>query len=208
MSSEPTPLRRPVEAIDDSTLAGEIKRSSPARARELFAGLVARHQRRAYRLAYSYLRNHADADEAVQDAFVRVYTHLSSYREELSFEVWFTRILVNLCLDRLKNRARRERWLAPGHDISVELDVLVPAAGRGSPTPEELLMRREFRARVAQAVSRLPKRQRDVFMLCHYDHRSFREVGAITGLRESTVRVHLFRAIRKLRRGLAGGGVL
>lgn len=208
MSGEPTLPFRAAEPIDNSALAAEIKRSVPARARELFASLVARHQRRAYRLAYSYLRNHADTDEAVQDAFVRVYTHMSSYREELPFEVWFTRILVNLCLDRLKNRARRERWLVPGGDPLSEPDVVLPAPGRGSPTPEELLMRREFRGRVARAVSHLPKRQRDVFMLCHYDHRSFREVGAITGLRESTVRVHLFRAIRKLRRALEAGGRL
>ena len=84
-----------------------------AEARERYAELVARHQRRAARIAFHYLRDSAEADEAVQDAFVKAYSHLSSFREELPFEVWFTRILINGCLDRIKARTRRERWLVP-----------------------------------------------------------------------------------------------
>ena len=74
---------------------------------------MARHQRRASRIAFHYLRDAAEADEAVQDAFVKAYSHLSTFREELPFEVWFTRILINGCLDRIKARTRRERWLVP-----------------------------------------------------------------------------------------------
>ena len=84
-----------------------------AEARERYAELVARHQRRASRIAYHYLRDGAEADEAVQDAFVKAYQHLASFREELPFDVWFTRILINGCLDRIKARTRRERWLLP-----------------------------------------------------------------------------------------------
>ena len=72
-----------------------------------------RHQRRASRIAFHYLRDAADADEAVQDAFVKAYMHIGTFREELPFEVWFTRILINGCLDRLKARRRREKWIAP-----------------------------------------------------------------------------------------------
>src|SRR6478735_5368219 len=84
-----------------------------ADARERYAELVARHQRRAARIAHHYLRDSAEADEAVQDAFVKAYQHLASFREELPFDVWFTRILINGCLDRIKARTRRERWLLP-----------------------------------------------------------------------------------------------
>src|ERR687893_521890 len=87
-----------------------------AEARERYADLVARHQRRAVRIAFHYMRDAAEADEAVQDAFVKAYSHLASFREELPFEVWFTRILINGCLDRIKARTRRERWLAPMPD--------------------------------------------------------------------------------------------
>src|ERR687891_508404 len=84
-----------------------------ADARERYAELVGRHQRRASRIAFHYLRDGAEADEAVQDAFVKAYAHLSTFREELPFEVWFTRILINGCLDRIKARTRRERWIVP-----------------------------------------------------------------------------------------------
>jgi RNA polymerase sigma-70 factor (ECF subfamily) len=151
------------------------------------------------RIAFHYLRNAADADEAVQDAFIKAYSHLSSFREELPFEVWFTRILINGCLDRIKARTRRERWIVsmpdgPGQDR--DLAERTPARG---PSPEDLLLARERRQKLAAALARLPERQRSVFMLSHYEGCTSREVSAITGLNESTVRVHLFRAIRKLR---------
>jgi RNA polymerase sigma-70 factor (ECF subfamily) len=71
-------------------------------------------------------------------------------------------------------------------------------AGR-DPSPEDQLLARERRERLAQALAKLPERQRSVFMLSHYEGCTSREVSALTGLNESTVRVHLFRAIRKLR---------
>src|SRR5215831_16484968 len=111
----------------DSQLAGEIKRlvagGERDAARERYGELVASQQRRAVRIAYQYLRDAHDADEAVQDAFVKVFTHITSYREDLPFEVWFTRILVNGCLDLRKARARRLRWAMP---MSSAADVLPP----------------------------------------------------------------------------------
>src|SRR5471032_1169076 len=101
----------------DARVAIDVKAFQAAgqtdQARERYAELVTRHQRRALRIAYHYLRDAADADEAVQDAFIKAYLHLGTFREELPFEIWFTRILINGCLDRLKARRRRERWLAP-----------------------------------------------------------------------------------------------
>jgi RNA polymerase sigma-70 factor, ECF subfamily len=170
-----------------------------AEARERYAELVSRHQRRASRIAYHYLRDAADADEAVQDAFVKAFSHLHSFREELPFEVWFTRILINGCLDRIKARTRRERWITSMPDgPGGERDFAERTPGR-EPSPEAQLLARERRRRVAEALAKLPDRQRSVFMLSHYEGCTSREVSAMTGLNESTVRVHLFRAIRKLR---------
>jgi len=186
-------------------------------ARERYAELVARHQRRASRIAYHYLRDSAEADEAVQDAFVKAYQHLASFREELPFDVWFTRILINGCLDRIKARTRRERWLLPmsgkpGSRVSgassaadaapAERD-LTERVAAGGLSPEQALLGRERRREIATALSKLPERQRSVFVLSHVEGRTSREVSALTGLNESTVRVHLFRAIRKLRTLLA-----
>src|SRR3954454_7335186 len=88
-----------------------------AEARERYAELVGRHQRRASRIAFHYLRDVSEADEAVQDAFVKVFSHITTYREAWPFEVWFTRILINGCADRRKIRSRRERWFVSG-DVS------------------------------------------------------------------------------------------
>ena len=197
-------------AVKAMQAAGELED-----ARQRYAELVARHQRRAARIAYHYLRDSAEADEAVQDAFVKAYQHLASFREELPFDVWFTRILINGCLDRIKARTRRQRWLLPmsgktatrsaatpsdGAPAERDLTERVPAAGL---SPEQALLGRERRREIANALAKLPERQRSVFVLSHVEGRTSREVSALTGLNESTVRVHLFRAIRKLRTLLA-----
>ena len=202
----------PVSLSDDSRLAVEIRTLVEAgdldAARQRFEGLVVTHQRRAVRIAYQYLRDAAEADEAVQDAFVKVFGHITSYREAWPFEVWFTRILINGCLDRRKARVRRERWLVPAHEEDVTDDRRAASGAFGvasaDSNPEARLLARERRARMTAAIDRLEGRQRTVFMLCHYGDCTPREVSVMTGLNESTVRVHLFRAARKLR-GLLGG---
>jgi RNA polymerase sigma-70 factor (ECF subfamily) len=192
-------------ASEDTRLAVEIRelvgRRAMDQARTRFTELVGRHQRRALRIAYQYLRDAADADEAVQDAFVKTFSHIGSYREAWPFEVWFTRILINGCLDRRRARARRDRWFTSSDDL-VGRDVQAFASREKD--PEARLLARERYARLAAAVDRLDGRQRTVFMLCHYGDCTPREVSAITGLNESTVRVHLFRAARKLRSLLGG----
>jgi RNA polymerase sigma-70 factor (ECF subfamily) len=191
--------------VDETRLAVRIRELvehgdlEPARA--AFAELVAAQQRRALRIAYHYLRDGAEADEAVQDAFLKAFVHIKSYRDSWPFEVWFTRILINGCLDRRKARARRERWFASAPDPAAEP---APSGGGEGADPEALLLSRERRARLAAAVNRLEGRQRSVFIMCHFGDCTPREVSAITGLNETTVRVHLFRAARKLRVLLGG----
>jgi RNA polymerase sigma-70 factor (ECF subfamily) len=195
------------ELSDNTRLAVEIRRllaeNQVDLARDRFAQLVEAHQRRALRIAYQYLRDEAEADEAVQDAFVKVFRRIETYREAWPFEVWFTRILINGCFDRRKARARRNRWFAPAEEATVA-DEARQATSRGIDTcPEGRLLARERRVRLAAAVDRLGGRQRTVFMLCHFGDCTPREVRSIMSLNESTVRVHLFRATRKLR-GLLG----
>jgi RNA polymerase sigma-70 factor, ECF subfamily len=198
---------RPAEV--ESMLAGQVQDhiavGNDHAARELFAQIVTRQQRRASRIAWHYLRDVAEADEAVQDAFVKAYTHIGSFQRNLSFEVWLTRILINGCLDRQKARTRRSRWLLPVADAGRrDQDAIERATRPSERSPEAQLLAREWRDHLVAAVQRLPDRQRLVFMLCHYDDHSTRDVAEMTGLNESTVRVHLFRAIRKLRTAMEG----
>ena len=195
------PTRVPTAPLSkDSVVAGEIKALVVAgrrdAARERFADLVALQQRRAVRIAYHYLRDVHDADEAVQDAFVKVFTHITSYREELPFEVWFTRILVNGCLDLRKARGRRLRWALPMSTGDTNLHE--PVAPQ--PGPEARLVNSDRGRQIAAAVAQLPERQRTVFTLCQIAEQSTNEVSQALGLSEATGRVHMFRAIRKLRR--------
>jgi RNA polymerase sigma-70 factor, ECF subfamily len=186
----------------DSELAANVKALVLAgdrdAARERFADLVSRQQRRAVRIAYNYLRDAHDADEAVQDAFLKVFTHITSYREEYPFEVWFTRILVNGCLDLRKARTRRLRWALPMSSQPNGSALPEPAAQQ--PSPEDRLMSSERAKQITSAVEKLPDRQRLVFTLCHISEHTTSEVSQALGLSEATVRVHLFRAVRKLRK--------
>jgi RNA polymerase sigma-70 factor (ECF subfamily) len=167
-------------------------------ARDRFGALVALLQRRGLRIAYHYLRDAADADEVVQDAFVKVFLHIESYREELPFDVWFMRILVNACLDRLKSRNRQQRWIAGPSEDTVEARPVEQAADE-QPSSEHKLLASERWQQVVRAVATLPERQKLVFTLSHIDERTAAEISEATGMSPATVRVHLFRALRKLR---------
>jgi RNA polymerase sigma-70 factor (ECF subfamily) len=180
----------------DSAAASAVKAMQAegrhAEARERYAELVARHQRRATRIAFHYVRDSAEADEAVQDALVKAYSHLSSFREELPFEVWFMRILINGCLTD-----RRDAPRAVAEDVRVAGRTATSrSAWRAGPSPEDQLP-----AQCANWHGAGPASERQ---------RSF-HVEPLSGLHvargqrhdwinESTVRVHLFRAIRRLRR--------
>jgi RNA polymerase sigma-70 factor, ECF subfamily len=193
-------------ATPASVLAAEIKALVLAgereAARDRFGSLVALLQRRALRIAYHYLRDAADADEAVQDAFIKVFLHIEQYREDLTFDGWFMRILVNACLDRLKSRGRQQRWIAAPLDDGQD-ERPVEQAAATAPSMEHALLARERWQQVLNAVATLPDRQRLVFTLSHLDERTAGEISEATGMSPATVRVHLFRAIRKLR-GMLG----
>jgi len=200
------PKPGPAAPSKDSEIAAAIKTlvliGDRETARDRFADLVARHQRRALRIAYHYLRDAHDADEAVQDAFLKVFVHITTYREELPFEVWFTRILVNGCLDIRKARARRLRWVLP-MSAPATPTMVPPEPAAQDPGPEAGLISSERAREIAAAVEQLPDRQRAVFTLCHVGEQSTADVSKALGLSEATVRVHLFRAVRKLRKLLA-----
>lgn len=195
-----------VAQTSDLDLAASVKAclasGDTAGARELYGDLVRRHQRRATRIALYYLRDGADADEVVQDAFVKAYTHLATFEYGRSFEVWFTRILVNTCLDRVKSRSRRARWMVAADDLG-DVNPMDRAATPRQWSPEGRSLERERGERLLGAIERLPERQRTVVVLSQLEGASTREVSEMTGLRETTIRVHLFRALRRLRTLLA-----
>ncbi len=193
--------RTPLEAVPDpAVVAAEVKALLDAghrdEAAERFGLLVRTWQRRALRVAFQYLGNAADADDAVQDAFVKLYAHMTTYRADLSFDAWFTRILVNTCLDHLKARRRLPSWSGAPHDSAWDAAEAVPSA---EPSVERRLVARDRWRALSAAVRQLPERQRDVFVLTHLDDQAPQAIAQVLGMSPATVRVHLFRALRRLR---------
>jgi RNA polymerase sigma-70 factor, ECF subfamily len=197
-----------VREKDDATIAAIEALHAQGRlpeAQEGYADIVRRHRQRASAIAHQYLGDPAEVDEVVQDTFVKAYVHLPSFRRELPFQAWFTRILTNGCRDRIKARRRREHWFTPvPPPLPGQRDFWDGVAG-ATLSPEDRVLARERRQTLIQAVGRLPGRQRSVITLCFWEGLSSLEVSALTGWKASTVRVHLFRGLRNLRRLLAEG---
>lgn len=179
-------------ALDVQLAAAHGDRAAAAAA---FEPIVVRLQRRASRLAYWYLRHADEADEVVQETFLKAFERIAQYRPEMSFEAWFLRSLVNGCLDRAKAARRRGRWMVP----AIGADALADRTASREPSPERQVLDGERQTALAEAIRQLPERQRAVVLLSQIDERSHAEIGALIGVNESTVRVHLFRALRRLR---------
>ena len=155
-------------------------------------------QRRALRIAFHYLRDAADADEAVQDAFVKVFLHIEQYRDDLPFDVWFTRILVNASLDRLKARTRQHRLVIAGRPTKQD-QRSVTRCRQPSRRASSGCSRRSGGQRVSRAVAALAgSAAAGVHAQSGRRAHAGRDRGG-HGNEPGTVRVHLFRALRKLR---------
>ena len=201
----------PTSASADSLLAVEIRtlveRNEMDEARERFSELVSLHQRRASRIAYQYLRDTFDADEAVQDASLRylpILRRTARRGRSRSGSHGFSSMVVSTGARRAPVAMAGSSRATRARRATSRLKRLGRPRDSTDSNPEQRLLGRERRQRLASAIDRLDGRQRTVFMLCHYGDCTPREVSAMTGLNESTVRVHLFRAARKLRVLLGG----
>jgi RNA polymerase sigma-70 factor (ECF subfamily) len=182
-----------MNSAKDAMAAAATALESPALPADLevrFGAFVASHRNKAHRLAWRLIGGDADAAEDVaQDAFVKAYRALSRFREDSSLETWFYRILVNEAHRHRRWRAVRQRWSAIGDGE--------PAAASFS-TGDPVLERR-----ISQALAKLTRRQREAFILVHFEGFTVRETGQQLGTREGTVKSHLHRALTALRKELA-----
>jgi len=161
--------------------------------------LVERHQRKIYRVAYAILRDEAEADAATQDTFVQAYTSLGRFEGRSELETWLTRIAINRARDFLRRR-RLVSIFSSRDDAGSPL--MEPVDGR--PGPERELLAHELRAAIEKAVQTLSAQQKIIFCMRHFEDYPLPEIAELLGLRDGTVRAHLFRAIHKVRRELAG----
>ena len=160
---------------------------------EALAALVSQYAGTLYRVAYSVLRNASDAEDAVQEAFLRVLRHRETLTEVRDQRVWLIRIVWNIVLDR----KRRSKTRPETDDVS-ELARVLPASGLSA---EERAAAAQHHAHVLSCVEQLPAKERQVLMLSAFEELTSVEIASVLSISESSVRSRLFRA-RNLMAGL------
>src|SRR3954465_6522599 len=186
--------------IDDTLLVREAQRGN----RSAFEELVRHYDHAVLRLALHLTGSEHEAQDVYQEAFLKAYKNIGSFRFECSFYTWIYRIVTNLCLDHLRHSTVRKEDAPVAKDSGGgEYDWLdqVPD-GRAGANPERDLMRRQLGARIAGALEKLTPRERMVFELKHYHGMKLRTVGEILHTTEETAKNTLFRATQKLRGAL------
>ncbi len=160
-----------------------------------FEELVLRYEGTVYNLALRMVSNREDAADMTQEAFIKAYNSLPSFRGDSKFSVWLYRICSNVCLDFLRSKSRRPQTslTSLNDDDDVQLDIPDPAAG-----PEEQLMKKLSMQSVSEGLERLPDKQRQILAMREIGGMSYAEIGQALSLEEGTVKSRIFRAREKL----------
>ena len=169
---------------------------------QLFHELIRPYERRVYAMALSFLRNEADAEDAAQEAFLKAFRNLASFRGEAKFGTWLTTITLNEARSRIRRRdaVRMESLDEPNEDG----EQVSPALLRDwKEIPSEALERKEIRLLLHKAVTALPLIYREVFRLRDVEQLSVHEAAQALGITISAVKVRLHRARMMLQKNLA-----
>lgn len=153
---------------------------------EAYARLVDRHYDRCARIALRIVGNREDAEEAIQDAFLRAFNALDHYEERERFAAWLTRIVINQCRTVLARTRRREAVFPDVDPVELSFAAVLPEEGDAWPELE-------------QALARLPDAQREALVLRYADDLTYEEMSRITGAGESALRMRVQRAFARLR---------
>jgi RNA polymerase sigma-70 factor (ECF subfamily) len=166
---------------------------------DAFRGLVDRHSRAVYRLAHRMTGNPQDAEDVVQETFLKAYRQLGRFESRANFGTWLHRIAVNCSIDLIRSRRHQEM----GHDAT-DLEVLDGARQdeRDDPSPERLMLSAEVQERVGRAMEGLTAMERAAFVLRHFEGQSIDEISRSLGLKANAAKHSIFRAVRKMRLAL------
>jgi RNA polymerase sigma-70 factor, ECF subfamily len=165
-----------------------------------FRRLVERHSRAVFQLAFRMTGNEPDAEDIVQDTFLKAYRELKRFESRSSFRTWVHRIAVNCSYDLLRKRPRHKAESLDGADdegglpIELEADEVT--------RPDRLALSAEVQRRVRIALDGLTPAERTAFVLRHIEGRSIDEIGTMLGLQVSATKHSIFRAVQKMRRAL------
>ncbi|MGH6955901.1 MAG: RNA polymerase sigma factor [Caulobacteraceae bacterium] len=184
---------------DDSGIARRILAGDAAAAERL----IAANNQRLFRTAWSILLDRSEAEEAVQEAYVKAFAALARFRGDSSLSTWLTRIVANVALERRRGDVRRRRAMEA--DGVAFADAYRETMMRGSwlaQSPEQAVMRAELARLIEAAIERLPEPFRPVFVLREIEGLSVAEIAEALGVAEATVRTRVHRAKRQLKADL------
>jgi RNA polymerase sigma-70 factor (ECF subfamily) len=166
---------------------------------EAFRALVERHSRTVFRLAYRMTGNEEDAEDVVQEAFLKAYRRLDQFEDRANFGSWVYRIAANCAFDVLRGRARQEeRFELPDGEGGDPLE----SAPASEPAADRLVFGVEVQRRVRSAMSRLTHLERSAFVLRHFEQMSIPEIGNTLGMDTNATKHSIFRAVKKMREAL------
>jgi RNA polymerase sigma-70 factor (ECF subfamily) len=171
--------------------------------KDAFGQLVRAYDQSVLRLAMNLLRSPEDAQDVYQEAFLRVFRNLHTFRFDCSFHTWLYRIVTNLCLDQMRRRKvrREEPTVIPTADGIVDrMDSVADSRGDGD--PQRNLFSGQIRKKIKEVLSGLTPRERMVFEMRHYQGLRLRNIGEILGTTEEAAKNCLFRANQKMRAAL------
>jgi RNA polymerase sigma-70 factor (ECF subfamily) len=167
---------------------------------DAFRVLVERHSRALFRLAFRMTGNEQDAEDVVQESFLRAYRQLGKFDERASFGTWLYRIATNCSLDLVRSRKRRSEQLTQQPEDQREDPLAsLPSA---EPTPERAAFSTEVRERVAEAMNDLSATERTAFVLRHFEGMCIEDVSQVLECQPGAAKHSVFRAVQKLRRAL------
>jgi RNA polymerase sigma-70 factor, ECF subfamily len=166
---------------------------------DAFRLLVEQHGRAIFRLAYRMTGNEEDAEDVVQETFLKAYRQIHRFDARSSFSTWLHRIAANCSLDLIRKRKTREHSRERARDPDQDVLVSIPAA---TPGPERELYSRQISGCVNAALGELSSQERTAFVLRHFEGLSIEEIGLALGTGTNATKHSIFRAVQKLRRSL------
>ena len=190
---------RAVARVDEAAVIRAVQRGD----QDAFEQLVRSYDQSVLRLAMNLLRSPEDARDVYQEAFLRVYRNIHTFRFDCSFHTWLYRIVTNICLDHLRKRKVRREESSVVETSDGPVDRMDSFEEEGSHSdPERTLWNRQLGNRIDAALGDLTPRERTVFELRHYQGLRLRTIGEMLGTSEEAVKNCLFRATQKMRSAL------
>jgi len=166
---------------------------------DAFGMLVERHSIRLFQLVYRMTGNEQDAEDVVQETFLRAYKQLKRFESRAGFSTWLHRIAANCSLDLLRKRKRQDEQVD-----AVELESEGPSSTLSShaPPPDDQVFHLEVQQKIQAVMELLTPMERTAFVLRHFEGRSIDEIGRVLGTGPSATKQSIFRAVQKMRRAL------